>query len=155
MLTYPLVLLSKPVNPMNKVNAKITLLFKFSSYSFSHFKNGISRCFLFGALSCFPLQFLIARLRFAPPLQSGIFSAIRARIEVGSINDSQKKTFSKEQKSEQQKTKSAGKNSDTYIIYLIPFLNLNFNLNLNLSLNFNLINPCFSVKSIPKAEQAF
>ena len=155
MLTYPLVLLSKPVNPMNKVNAKITLLFKFSSHSFSHFKNGISRCFLFGAFSCFPLQFLIARLRFAPPLHSGIFSSIRARIEVGSINDSQRKTFSKEQKSEQQKNsqknKKCRKKNDTSIIHLISLLNLNLSLNLNL----NLINPCFSAESIPKAEQAF
>ncbi|WP_155844973.1 hypothetical protein [Chryseobacterium daeguense] len=32
-----------------------------------------------GALSRFPLQFLITRLRFAPPLHSGIFTAIGAR----------------------------------------------------------------------------
>jgi len=28
--------------------------------------------------TCFPLQFLMARLRFAPPLHSGIYASIRA-----------------------------------------------------------------------------
>ena len=65
----------------------------------------------------------------------------------------EKKLLSKEQKPEQQKNKKCRKKPDTSIIHLNPFLN--FNLNLNLNLNFNLINPCSSVKSIPKAEQTF
>ncbi|MFY7844447.1 hypothetical protein, partial [Chryseobacterium gambrini] len=72
-----LTLLSKPVNPMNKVNAKITLLFKFSSYSFSHFNNGIS-CILFEAYPAFRCNSSLrgsASLRRSIPgfsLQSGL-----------------------------------------------------------------------------------
>jgi hypothetical protein len=95
---------------MNKVNAKIKLLFKFSSYSFSHFNNGIS-CILFEAYPAFRCN---SSLRGSASLHSGIFSTIRARVEVDSINDRRKKLLSKEQKPDQQKnnpqkTKSAGK----------------------------------------------